>query len=97
MQLATREVADGGATTVTRKKAHVVKHRIGNYPLGEAHYKAHLTDHEVELMRELHEEHPVGHPQHLGYRRLAKMFGVSKTTVRHICVYRERGRGTSRK
>ena len=51
--------------------------------VGESHPKAELTDHEVELMREIHEE---GY----GYRRLAKMFEVGKTTVRQIVRYETR-------
>lgn len=80
---------------MTRKKAHVEKHRLGSYPTGEAHDGVVLTDHEVELMRQMHEEHPVGHPGHYGYRRLAKIFGVAKITVRRICNYQKRTRGTS--
>jgi len=68
----------------------VVIHRTGKYTHGEAHPKATLGDHEIELMRQLHEEYPVGHPKHLGYRRLAKMFGIAKTTVRHYCNYERR-------
>lgn len=42
-----------------------------------------LTDHEVELMRQLHEE---GY----GYRRLAKIFEIHRMTVRDIVTYRHR-------
>jgi len=51
---------------------------------GEKHPKATLTDHEVELMRTLHEHHK------LGYKTLAKKFDVSVATVQHICRYRRR-------
>ncbi len=82
---------------MTRKKAHVVIHRTGHYRTGEAQIGVVLTDHEVELMREMHEEYPVGHPKHLGYRRLAKIFKVAKITVRRICNYQKRIGGTSSK
>lgn len=77
---------------MTRKKMRVVKHHYEGHKHthGEAHPKAMLSDHEIELMRQLHEEYPVGHPKHLGYRRLAKVFDVAKTTVRHICNYEAR-------
>ena len=45
--------------------------------VGEDHQNAKLTDAEVDRIRELHE---AGN----GYRRLAKMFEVSKTTIRLI-------------
>lgn len=49
-----------------------------------------LTDHEVELARALHEEHPRSHPQHLGWRRLAKKFGVSRSTMKQYLTYARR-------
>ena len=45
--------------------------------------KARLSDHEVELMRRLHE-------QGIGYRNLAKIFDVHRATVQFICTYRRR-------
>lgn len=52
--------------------------------VGEDHQRAKLTNAEVERMRKLHEE------EGFGYRRLARMFEVGKTTVRNICGYRVR-------
>jgi hypothetical protein len=49
-----------------------------------------LTDHEVELVRKLHEAHPRGHPEHMGYAVLALKFEVSKTTIRQYCRYQRR-------
>jgi len=51
---------------------------------GERHHKATLTDHEIDLIRELREEYG------FGYRRLAKKFEVSRETIRSICAYRTR-------
>ena len=56
-------------------------------------YNHRLTDHEVELMRVLHEEFPQGHPQHVGYRKLVKIFGCSYTYTANICRYRRRVAG----
>ena len=69
----------------TRKKLQVVK--ICNSAKKVAVV---LSDHEVGLMRELHEEHPRGHPEHYGYRRLQEKFGCSRSMVRNICLYRKR-------
>lgn len=54
--------------------------------IGESHPRARLTDWEVELIRQLHEdlEEPIG------YRRLAAIFEVSKRTIRDVCAYRRR-------
>lgn len=55
------------------KEAKKLKH-------GENHPQAKLTDHEVELLRQMHDE---GY----GYKRLAKMFETPVRTVRDICNY----------
>ena len=52
--------------------------------IGEGHHRAKLTDHEVDLIRELHEVHGVG------YRVLARKFEVSRATIQSICNYRRR-------
>jgi len=54
------------------------------YRIGETHHRAKLSDDQVDRMRELHEE------QGVGYRTLAKMFDVSKSTARDICQYKIR-------
>ena len=58
--------------------------------VGEYHHKARLTDAQVDQIRDRFEAHPVGHPQHEGYRVLAKAYGVSKRTIRDIVDYRRR-------
>lgn len=50
----------------------------------EVHHYASLTDHDVELMFELH-------VQSFGYRKLAKKFEVYKSNVRDIQKGRMRG------
>ena len=49
-----------------------------------------LSDGEVELIRRLHAEYPYGHCGHLGYRKLAVLFGVHKQTIASICQFRRR-------
>jgi hypothetical protein len=68
---------------------HVTAH---GYRFGENHPLHRLTLRDVELMRQLHEEYPIGHPKHLGYRRLAKKFNVAKTTARQAVNYKTWGR-----
>jgi predicted DNA-binding protein (UPF0251 family) len=51
--------------------------------LGQYHHRAKLTDHEVELIRQLHEEG-------LSYTQLAEKFDVGKSTIQDICTYRRR-------
>jgi DNA invertase Pin-like site-specific DNA recombinase len=57
--------------------------------VGEDHQNARLTDYEVELLRTMHEHEGVG------YRRLAKMFELSKRTVVRICKYQIRNQNPS--
>lgn len=44
-------------------------------------------------MRVMHEEFPRGHLQHVGYRKLVKIFGCSYTYTANICRYRRRVAG----
>lgn len=53
--------------------------------VGEDHPRAKLTDADVELIRELHEEY-----EGYGYRKLAKMFDVSRWYIRDLCTYKRR-------
>lgn len=46
------------------------------------HHRAKLTKEEVELIRQLNEEHGIG------YKRLAKKFDVGVSTIRDACTYR---------
>ena len=70
----------------TCKKLHIKRSATGR-AIGEDQWCAALTEHDVELMRTIHEEFPPGHPQHVGYRRLQKMFECSRSTVRRACLY----------
>lgn len=57
--------------------------------VGEDHPRATLTDHDVELMRQMHEQ------EGIGYKRLAKMFDTSVAQARNICLYRQRAQTAS--
>lgn len=52
--------------------------------IGERHFAAKMTDEDVRLARELHEQH------RLGYGTLAQKFDVAKSTMSDICRYRRR-------
>jgi len=58
--------------------------------IGESHPRVKLADHDVALIRELHEDHG------MGYRALARKFEVSKRTIRDICSYRTRAQTPER-
>ena len=47
-----------------------------NRRFGENHPGAVISDADVDLMRELHEEYPRGHPKHMGYRKLKEKFNL---------------------
>lgn len=51
--------------------------------LGEDHQHAKLTNHDVDLIRDLHE-------QGMTYRVIAEKFECSKSTIAGICQYRRR-------
>lgn len=68
----------------------VALNESGTQRIGEDHHRAKLTDAQVEAMREDHERHPVGHPEYMGYRTLAKKYGCSKSTVRDVVNYMKR-------
>lgn len=60
--------------------------------VGQAHHLARrdITDHEIKLCRQMHEEYPVGHPEHLGYKRLARIFEMPVRTIRRWLSYTDR-------
>jgi len=66
--------------------ANVQKTAKKRKSFGERHWKAELTDHEVDLMRTLHED------DGWGYRRLSEKFEIPRSTVQYICNYKRRTR-----
>jgi len=54
------------------------------YPIGEDHHNAKLSDSDVHLIRELHEEYG------LSFREIAEKFEVAWETVRDIVNYKRR-------
>lgn len=52
--------------------------------IGDSHQRSRISNHDVDLMRELREEH------RLSYKELAEKFDVSESLVKQICNYRIR-------
>lgn len=72
-----------------------------DYRVGETHHNVlsaakPLSDADVERIRDEYEAHPLGHPEHVGYRALAKKWGVSKRTIRDIVEYKRRNQWVAR-
>ena len=67
-----------------KRKMFVVQVGETGYPVGESHHRAKLSDSDVNLIRDLHEEYE------FGYKKLAFVFEVSRDTIRQICTYRRR-------
>lgn len=49
--------------------------------IGESHPRAKLTDRDIDLIRELHEEHG------MGYKTIARKFETCHMTIAKICRY----------
>lgn len=60
-----------------------VKINASGLRVGEDHHNAKLTDAEVDRLLALHDEG-------FGYKRLARMFEISRSEVRNICLGRRR-------
>lgn len=54
------------------------------YRIGMSHHNAKIPEEVVEKIRDLHED------QGVGYRKLAQMFGLTKSCVQKICNYERR-------
>lgn len=55
-----------------------------NRPIGEDHHRAKLSDHDVELMRQMYEEGMAS------ARQLGMLFGCSKTTAWEVVTFMKR-------
>lgn len=59
-------------------------------PRGAASPKAKLSDLSVEAIRLEYERFPIGHPEHVGLKRLARRYCVSRAQVQRIVRYQQR-------
>ena len=65
-------------------QAFIIRHVATNdrgLLVGRFHPNAKISDQDVDKIREMHEE------QGLGYKRIAKIMGLSRNTVAGICQY----------
>lgn len=74
----------------------VALNESGTQRIGEGHQRARLTDAQVDQIRDAYEQGLEGEGPRVGYKTLAKRFGVSKRTVRDIVHYRKRNQWASR-
>lgn len=84
---ARREFEEG---KLAARKRWVAMNEAGNARIGEYHHGAKLTDAQVEAIRDQYEAYPRGHKLHLGYKRLAQIWGVSVSSIRMIVTYERR-------
>jgi DNA invertase Pin-like site-specific DNA recombinase len=62
----------------------VVAVNENGYRIGSSHHNARIPDDVVDKIRDLHEDEAIG------YRRLAKMFNLTRSCVQKICNYERR-------
>ena len=74
---------------VTKRVVIVTLNEMG-YRIGESHHNARISQEVVDKLRDLHED------ENIGYRRLAKMFGLSRSVVQKICNYERRAQTPDR-
>ena len=56
---------------------------MGRSAFGQSHPRSLFTDHEVDLIRHLHE-------QGMGYQEIAEKFDTTRQCIYRICTYRTR-------
>lgn len=60
-----------------------IRRNAKNYRLGETHHRARYDDATVESVRQMNDDG-------LGYKRIAKILGISSNTIRDWVYYRTR-------
>ena len=60
------------------------------YRIGASHHNSKISDEVIDQIRDLHED------QMIGYRKLAKMFGISRSCIQKICNYERRAQTPDR-
>ena len=75
-------------TTERRRRVYVALNERG-YRIGASHHNCTIPDSTVSKIRDLHEYRKIG------YRRLARMFGISRGAVQKICNYSRRAQSVA--
>ena len=73
-----------------RSKVVIIAVNEQGYRIGSSHHNCRISDEIVDKLRDLHED------QQIGYRRLAKMFNLSRSVVIKICRYERRAQTPDR-
>jgi hypothetical protein len=73
-----------------RRKIVIIAVNEQGYRIGSSHHNATISDEVVDKMRDLHEDDGIG------YRRLAKMFNLSRSVVAKLCKYERRAQTPQR-
>lgn len=75
---------------MTKKRVEVIAVNEQGYRIGMSHHNARISDETVDQIRDLHEE------ENIGYRRLAQMFGLTRSVIQKICTYERRAQTPDR-
>jgi DNA invertase Pin-like site-specific DNA recombinase len=73
-----------------KKRVQFVAVNEQGYRIGASHHNARLPDEMIDRIRDMHED------QAIGYRRLAKIFNLSRSTIQKICTYSRRAQTPER-
>ena len=73
-----------------RGKRVIIALNENGYRIGSSHHNARIPDEIIDEIRDLHEE------EGIGYRKLAKMFGLTRSCVQKICNYERRAQTPDR-
>lgn len=60
------------------------------YRIGFSHHNARVPDDVIDKIRDMHED------QNIGYRKLAKIFNLPRSTIQKICTYSRRAQTPDR-
>lgn len=75
---------------MTRRRILIIAVNENGYRIGVSHHNARISQEIVDQMRDLHED------EGIGYRRLAKLFNLSRSVVQKICSYERRAQTPDR-
>jgi DNA invertase Pin-like site-specific DNA recombinase len=73
-----------------KKRVQFVAVNEQGYRIGQSHHNARLPDEMIDRIRDMHED------QAIGYRKLAKIFNLSRSTIQKICTYSRRAQTPER-
>jgi DNA invertase Pin-like site-specific DNA recombinase len=75
---------------ISLKDSAIVAVNEQGYRIGSSHHNARLSDETIDQIRDMHED------QSYGYRKIAKLLGLSRHVVAKICRYERRAQTPDR-